>query len=114
MRYLLLTLAFLTSYAIADSAVISWTPPTERVDGTPLAADEIGNYILRQDSVIIRDDIPGTDVTVTVSDLGPGQYCFDMATQDTEGRIGPFSDATCKPVLDVPSAPALTILIVIE
>jgi len=82
----------------ADSAVVTWTPPTERTDGKPLTPAEIGSYILRVNEVVVADTIPGTDTTYTVSDLSPGTYSFDMATTDTVGRTGPFSVAVQKRV----------------
>ncbi len=92
MRYLFLLLLF-CSGVWADSAIITWIPPTERTDGTPLPADEIDGYILRIDGAMVTDTIPPGDTTYTVSGLSVGTYSFDMATRDTVGRTGPFSDA---------------------
>jgi len=96
--YFQMLLLTLCTSVFADSAIITWTAPTERVDGTPLPAEEIGGYILRIDGVVITDTIPGSDTTYTVSGLTPGTYAFDMQTRDTVGRTGPFSDVVQKSV----------------
>lgn len=111
MRHLLLILAIVSSIVVADSAVITWTPPTERVDGTPLPATEIGSYILRVDGTQVAE-IPGTETTYTISGLPVGTYSFDMATKDTVGRIGPFSVAVQKRV-DAPPGGAGSVDVII-
>ena len=98
MKFLFKLLLLFPLVVFADSAIITWTAPTERTDGTPLPANEIGAYILRIDGAIVTDTIPGANTTYTVTGLIPGTYAFDMATRDTVGRTGPFSVVVQKSV----------------
>ena len=90
--------------AMADTAELSWTPPTARTDGTALAPDEIGGYILKMNGNVLRDDISGDAVAISVENLQPGEHCFEIATRDTEDREGPFSDAACRGIRAEPGA----------
>ena len=107
MKYILLFFAlFVPVIASADSAVITWTPPATRVDGSALPAGEIDSYILRQNGVEV-DVISGTATSYQIDNLSVGEYCYDMQTVDSEGRSGPFSVVVCKTVKAAPGAPAI-------
>lgn len=85
---------------------LKWTPPATRTDGQVLSLSEIGGYILQMNGTVLRDDISGDAVALTVDNLWPGEYCFQLATRDLEGRVGPFSDADCWSVLPDSGGPA--------
>ena len=107
MRFLLLFLLPLSVYA-ADYR-LQWEIPTERTDGTPLPLSEIAKYSLFVDEQLVIDDITpdSTSVTITVQS---GQRCFKMNTTDTEDRLSPFSDVTCKEIKGAPNAPVIIII----
>jgi hypothetical protein len=84
---------------------LRWLPPSTRSDGSALSPGEISGYILQVNGSLFSDDISGEAVALTVGDLLPGDYCFELATRDIEGRIGPFSDADCWSVSPVPAQP---------
>ena len=83
MPWLLVALSWL------PATTLSWTPPTERTDGTPLSPSEINGYIIYQ------DDLPYmglNDTQVTV----PTSHCYTLRTIDTDGRISGYSKVSCK------------------
>lgn len=91
------------------TAVISWEPPTARVDGTALdPATEIAKYILTCGTV--KTDIPPTadagGVTMEKATILPGYgetECY-MQTVDTEGQASEPSNSDT--VSWMPAAPA--------
>jgi hypothetical protein len=62
------------------SKTISWTPPTERVDGTPLAPGELTEYRLRcglvgQDDALVATFTPLEQPTDSITlDFEPGDW----------------------------------------
>jgi hypothetical protein len=84
---------------------LRWLPPSIRSDGSALSLGEIGGYVLQVNGTVFSDDISAQAVALTVGNLLPGDYCFEIATRDIEGRIGPFSDADCWSVVPVPAQP---------
>jgi hypothetical protein len=84
---------------------LRWLPPSTRSDGSALSLSEIGGYILQVNGTVFSDDISAQAVALTVGNLLPGDYCFEIATRDIEGRIGPFSNANCWSVVPVPAQP---------
>jgi hypothetical protein len=84
---------------------LRWIPPSTRSDGSALSLSEIGGYILQVNGQLFSDQISAEAVVVAVDNLLPGDYCFELATRDIEGRIGPFSDAQCWSVRPAPAQP---------
>lgn len=84
---------------------LRWLPPSTRSDGSVLSPGEIGGYILQVNGTVFSHDIAAQTGTLTVDNLLPGDYCFEIATRDIEGRIGPFSEADCWSVVPVPAQP---------
>ena len=77
----------LTEQAMAQT--ITWTNPTEREDGTPLALTEIGGYRIYWGSA--SGDLQQTIVvngqrTAHTVDFPPGKSYFQMTVVDTAGR----------------------------
>lgn len=81
---------------------LKWAPPLARTDGSPLGLSEIAGYVLEMNGVLLSDAISADAMTVTVTDLWPGAYCFRIATRDLQGRVGPFSPADCWEVVSQP------------
>jgi len=96
MRYLLLLL--MTFPVFADT--VSWTPPTEREDGTALPASEIAGYNIynTQGTKINQAPIAGT--SFWVDRIGTPQTLF-VTTLDTENRESENSSGVVIPMLVV-------------
>lgn len=73
----------------SSSVLLSWDRPTQREDGTPLAPDEIRGYVIEYDD----QRVEVTGYSHTVEGLPPGRYSFRIATIDSDGRQGAFSEA---------------------
>jgi hypothetical protein len=77
-------LLLIAPVAFAEINKLSWTAPTERVDGTKLAPTEIKEYEIRYGSSPI--DLKYTSVVKTkelkaqVTVNRPGKYCYQVRT----------------------------------
>ena len=82
MKYLILLL--LSFSAFADTVEVTFAPPTEREDATPLPITDIQHY---QVYVSGNPDItiPNTNNTGEIV-LSPGLYDIHVTTVDTDGR----------------------------
>ena len=86
----------INSLAPAGSVTLSWQPPTENADGTPLL-DLSGYYIYvgtsssNYDYREIRLDNPGLSAYV-VENLEPGTYFFAATAFNSSGMESRFSD----------------------
>ena len=113
MKYLFLLLFSFNVFA--DTAVVTFTPPTEREDNTPLLTAEIGGYNVFVDGVghAINPLLP-TDTGFTI-DLPSGVYSITMTTFDTDGRESLFSTPVSVDVPFDPKAPSgVTVTITIN
>ena len=110
MRYLItLLLALAAPLALGAEATsqLTWEPPTARVDGTALAAQEIAEYrvyyaidqTVTTDSTMVTIGPDATSESVTI-DLEPRQDLytvnFAITTVDTDGRESKLSDVASK------------------
>ena len=83
------------------TALLSWVPPTEREDGTPLL--ELAGYRIfyGQDpdnlDVIVELDNPGL-TSYLIEYLGLGTWYFSMTAFDGEGRESAPSDTASKTI----------------
>lgn len=84
MKYLILLL--LSFNALADTATFSFTPPTEREDGTPLTPQEIAGYNTYLNGTQ-RTGMLSSGATGFVINLPPGDHVVDVQTVDTDGRL---------------------------
>jgi len=97
MRKILTILLLISSVAFAG--IITWTSPTEREDGTPLALNEIASYTMYCGAVqgayiseFIFSDTTINNVDASALGFGVGtQYCV-MTTTDTEDRESGYSN----------------------
>ena len=99
---------FVTSVA-ADQAVISWTAPTERTDGTPLTVDEISGYDVFIDGEL-STTVPG-DATGATVDLASGKHCVTVQTIDTSNRRS--VDSVCRDFKAAPNPVVITITVIV-
>lgn len=75
---------------VTGSARLSWTVPTSREDGSPLALNELAGYRIRYgtvpDALISRVEVNTADVTnYTISNLTAGTWYFSVSAYDTHG-----------------------------
>ena len=110
MKYLLVFVLALVSFgavAAPATSTLSWEPPTERVDGTPFAVEDIQEYRVtytidgkvdaNRPPVVI--DFAAVDAEIVV-ELTPREMPYVVAFQivvvDTEGRVSLPSDPVSK------------------
>jgi hypothetical protein len=83
------------------SATLSWTPPTENTDGSPVT-DLAGYHILYGTSAsAMTTTINVTDVTETsyvVAGLAPGTYYFAVVAYNSAGTDSPESNIGSKTI----------------
>ena len=87
--------------AAANSAVLSWSIPTTRADGSPIAVSEIAGYeiyVLAEGTGVssVITVTGGTTTTYTVMGLSPDTYDFSMAAKDTAGNLSALSPVVAK------------------
>lgn len=84
-------------WAAVDKGV-TWLPPTERVNGDPLPAGEIGGYDLEclteGGAPVYATGLPaGTTEHTTAEVFEAGNYFCRMRTIDTDGRVSDWSQS---------------------
>ena len=117
MKHLLLSIAALLVVACSSATsqtttdTLTWTHPTERVDGAALPAAEIRETVIAwgpkggpytQGSVTVP--APATTVQVNRPQT-PGTRCYVAQTVDTGNRSSVFSNEACKTIFANPKAP---------
>lgn len=84
------------------TALISWTAPSTRSDGTSLALSEINSYLIKYGSSSSNLDqsvsVPGDATSATIEGLTTGTWYFTVQTEDTAGLLSPPSDQVTKTV----------------
>ena len=73
------------------SIIISWEAPTAREDGSALAPRDIVGYELRYNGGADVEAVAGT--TLTLEDMQPGSYEFEVRAIDISGRPSEWSSA---------------------
>lgn len=79
------------------SLLVSWSIPTERVDGEPLSASELDGY-----EIYITGELSGDGSTITIDDpnateytidnLAPDTYYVALVAKDNNGLVSELSD----------------------
>ena len=87
--------------ATSGSATLSWIPPTQNLDGSPIT-DLSGYHIYYGTNA---DDLTtsitvngGSSSTYTVSGLSPGTYYFSVVAYNAEGVDSPQSNLESKAI----------------
>jgi hypothetical protein len=85
------------------SALLSWSVPTTREDGSPLSPSELAGY-----EIYVLAESTGETNVITIADplatsykvggLAAGTYYFSMVAKDTSGALSPLSTAVSKTV----------------
>lgn len=90
-----------TAQAQITNDVITWTAPTQRVDGSALQANEILQYQILSAAVAGGTTytqvatVNGDALTFTRTNRLPGRQCYIMRTVDTAGLISANSNESC-------------------
>lgn len=93
--------------AMAGEARVFWTPPTQRVDGTPLSADD-GLYYRVSWGQASRGYTETADTEASehlVTDLGAGTWYFAVQAIDSAGLVSAFSNEGTKTFASSPPLP---------
>jgi hypothetical protein len=90
-----------TPGATSGSATLSWIPPTQNLDGSPIT-DLSGYHIYygtNADALTTTITVNGgSSSTYKVSDLGPGTYYFSVVAYNAEGVDSPESNLESKTI----------------
>ena len=82
---------------INRSLMLSWVGPTERVDGSELAADEIAAFILKKNGTEIAS-VDGDAWQFEATNLDNGEHCFTVQAVDIHGLTSENSNVACKTI----------------
>lgn len=120
--------ALFASAAFGAGGDFTYTRPTSRADGSPLAASEVASYAISCMYTptggtaapcvsLAPTSFSGTALggTVTFSVATDGQACFTLATVDTGGRSSVPTNPVCKAITISPPNPPgnVTVAVVI-
>ena len=87
---------------IDRTARLRWTAPTTRVNGTPLAANEISGYrIYHSDetgSIETTYDVSANQLNYDLADLVGGRHYFAISAIDTKGLESELSNVSSKDI----------------
>jgi len=88
-------------HAQVTADVLTWTAPTTRADGSPLAASEILQYRIDWSAVAGGPynagtaTVPGDELGFTRSNRPAGRACYVAVTIDTAGLVSANSNEAC-------------------
>jgi hypothetical protein len=86
--------------AVTGSATLSWIPPTERVDGSPIG--ELAGYeVLWGQASRNYDNVVELDAGITrymVENLGPGTWYFAIRSKTADGLESQLSQEVSKTI----------------
>lgn len=103
-----LTFVYLNTQYVADpatgDATLSWAPPTERVDGTPLEAVSGYRIYYGRDPEQFEHELEvGREVTkYRIDNLEPGEWYFAVAAVSEEGLESAPSSVVQKTIEEPP------------
>ena len=109
----LMALFLLAGSALAGEAVVTWTHPTARTDGTAFPLTAIGSTLVEYGTcsgtafgtASGNQSVTGAATTLTVTNLAAGTWCFHARTVDTGGAQSNWSAAVSKVVPVAPPNP---------
>lgn len=114
-----LALLLLAGSAFAGQAVVTWTNPTARTDGSALTAAQIGSTEVEYGTcsgtafgtVTGTQAVTGAATTLTVLNLAAGTYCFRARTHDTANNLSAWSNIASKVVPVAPPNPPVIVTV---
>ena len=114
-----LALFLLAGSAFAGQAVVTWTNPTTRTDGSALTAAQIGGTRVEWGTCSGsafgtaqgNQSTTGAATSTIISDLSPGTYCFRAASIDVAGLQSGWSNIASKVVPVAPPNPPVIVTV---
>jgi len=103
------SLAFAADLSPPTIAVeLSWEPATEREDGAALTPEEVKGYKIRYgtDESLTSNTLDVEGLGTTITDLPSGVWYFAIATTDSDGFTGAFSEIISTKVPSLPTPPS--------
>ena len=101
----------------AASADLTWTHPTARVDGTPLAVADIAATRLTwgkcSAALDQTTDVPAPATAHSIGSLGYGEWCFVARTVDKTGLVSDPTGPVQKIILAPPLPPTFVAVTVV-
>jgi len=123
LKKLALLVALLPLPALADTATLTWTHPTQRVDGTSLPLTSIKETQIDWGVCASGNTFPATPTgtkavaapatTTSVAELGYGAWCFRARSVDTGNLVSDNSGAVYKIIIAPPKPPVLSATITV-
>lgn len=95
----------------SQSDDVTWTLPTQRVDGAALTAGELDYTeieISRDGAVVANDAVPAPGTAYAYTRPLPPNYtlCYRARVADTDGLLSDWSSPVCKTVKGKPQPPS--------
>lgn len=91
-----------------NDAVLSWSAPLLRIDGTSLKMGELSHYEIvyglsshpeeMSYSVVIDNASEKSEMSYRIKDLSPGDWFFAIKTVDQDGLESPLSEVVSKTI----------------
>lgn len=114
-----LALFLIAGSAFAGQAVVTWTNPTARTDGTALTAAQIGSTEVEYGTcsgtafgtVTGTQAVTGAGTTLTITGITAGTYCFRARTHDTLNNLSAWSNIASKVVPMAPPNPPVLVTV---
>ena len=114
-----LALLLLAGSAFAGQAVVTWTNPTTRTDGSALTAAQIGSTEVEYGTCsgtafgtpTGAQSVTGAATTLTVTNLAAGTWCFRARTVDTGSNHSAWSAVVSKVVPVAPPSPPVLVTV---
>jgi len=92
-RAIVLLAALLSTSAIADTFVLSWTPPTAYMDGTSLMEQDLDFYTFYLNGApIVNFDVILGQWSAEVTITEPGTHIGALTVTDLNGQESPLSN----------------------
>lgn len=81
-----------------DTATLTWTTPTKRVDGTTLEEDEISHYIITSidPEGVVTSHVSEGDNELVLINLVEGLHTYAIQVVDVDGNISNPSESVSK------------------
>jgi len=100
LRWILPLLICIPAWALKTGPeyILTWSRPTQYVDGSPLPIEEIGGYKLIEIFNGVRTEriLPASSLMYSgVRKIGD-RYCWELAAFDIQGDTSAYSKQVCK------------------
>lgn len=96
---------------MGGQALLTWQPPTQRVDGSALPLNAIASFNVKRSNsgpsgpFVVVATLTNDKTSYQDVGLAAGSYYWEISTTDTSGTEGPASATVQKTILSPPNAP---------